>query len=311
MMRRRLIATAATIGAGVSGLGVATLHATPAVSAPVMQIGAAHAEYGPTLTGNDPIFILILGSDSRPGTALEDGLCDSIHILGIDPKTKRATLVGIPRDSYVPIASGGTNKINVALSQGGPEGMVATVENLTDITFDYYMLTGFEGMTRIFDAVGGLRIDVPYSFKGYENTDFTEGRTTMTGAETLEYSRTRKSLSHGDFDRSMNQGRILLAAFSQFRAEFRKDPAALFQWIAAGMRNVSTDLPLDELLTLAFTSWEIRPARLTNLVAVGGVGMAGGASIVSLPSPHPVFEDIAADGFILPQDIPADAEPAG
>ena len=39
--------------------------------------------------------------------------------------------------------------------------------------------------------------------------------------------------------------------------------------------------------------------------------MAGGASIVSLPSPHPVFEDIAADGFILPQDIPADAEPAG
>jgi hypothetical protein len=133
----------------------------------------------------------------------------------------------------------------------------------------------------------------------------------MTGAETLEFSRTRKSLSHGDFDRSMNQGRILLAAFSQFRAEFRKDPAALFRWIAAGMRNVSTDLPLDELLTLAFTSWEIHPARLTNLVAVGGIGTAGGASIVNLPSPHPVFEDIAADGFILPKDIPADAEPAG
>jgi LCP family protein required for cell wall assembly len=310
MMRRRLIATIATIAAGVSGLGVATLHATPAVGAPVLQIGAAHAEYGPTITGNDPIFILILGSDSRPGTALEDGLCDSIHILGIDPKTKRATLVGIPRDSYVPIASGGTNKINVALSQGGPKGMVATVENLTDITFDYYLLTGFEGMTRIFDALGGLRIDVPYSFKGYENTDFTEGPTTMTGAEALEFSRTRKSLSHGDFDRSMNHGRVLLAAFSQFRAEFRKDPAALFQWIAAGMRNVSTDLPLNELLTLAFTSREIRPARLTNLVAVGGVGTAGGASIVTLPTPHPVFEDIAADGFILSQDIPADAEPA-
>lgn len=301
----------ATVAAGVSGLGVATLQAPPAVGTPVMQIGAAHAEYGPTITGNDPIFILILGSDSRPGTALEDGLCDSIHILGIDPKTKRATLVGIPRDSYVPIASGGTNKINVALSQGGPDGMVATVENLTGITFDYYLLTGFEGMTRIFDALGGLRVDVPYSFQGFENTDFTEGRTTMTGGETLEFSRTRKSLSHGDFDRSMNQGRILLAAFSQFRAEFRKDPAALFRWIAAGMRNVSTDLPLDELLTLAFTSWEVRPARLTNLVAVGSVGTAGGASIVNLPSPNPVFQDIADDGIILPKDIPADAAPAG
>jgi polyisoprenyl-teichoic acid--peptidoglycan teichoic acid transferase len=310
-MRRRLIATVATVAAGVSGLGVATLHATPAVGTPVMQIGAAHAEYGPTITGNDPIFILILGSDSRPGTALEDGLCDSIHILGINPKTDRATLVGIPRDSYVPIEGGGTNRINVALSQGGPEGMVATVENLTGITFDYYLLTGFIGMTQIFDALGGLRIDIPYSFEGFEGAAFTEGRSTLTGAEALEYSRTRKSLSHGDFDRSMNQGRVLLAAFAQFRGEFRKDPAALFRWIAVGMRNVSTDLPLDELFTLAFTSWKIKPARLTNLVAVGSIGTAGGASIVNLPSPHPVFQDIAADGFILPEDIPADAAPDG
>jgi LCP family protein required for cell wall assembly len=309
-MRRRLIATLAALTAGVAGLGVATLQATPAASVPVLQIGDAHAEYGPSLTGNKPIFILILGSDSRPGTAIEDGLCDSIHILGINPKTDRATLVGIPRDSYVPIAGGGTNKINNALPQVGPEGMVETVEKLTGITFDYYFLAGFEGMTRIFDALGGLRINIPYSFKGYENTDFTEGRSTLTGAETLEYTRTRKSLSHGDFDRSMNQGRVLLAAFSQFRAEFRKDPTALFRWMAVGMRNVSTDLPLDELLTLAFTSWEIRPTRLTNLVAVGRVGTAGGASIVDLPSPHPVFEDIAVDGVILPEDIPADAAPA-
>jgi polyisoprenyl-teichoic acid--peptidoglycan teichoic acid transferase len=310
-MRRRLIAAFLTLAAAVSGLSVATLQATPAASFPLMQIGDAHAEYGPSLHGDRPIFILILGSDSRPGTRLEDGLCDSIHILGINPKTRRATLVGIPRDSYVPIATGGTSKINVALSQGGPEGMVATVENLTGITFDYYLLTGFDGMTRIFDALGGLRIDIPYPFEGYEDTDFKEGRTILTGAEALEFSRTRKSLSHGDFDRSMNQGRVLLAAFSQFRKEFERDPAALFHWIAVGMRNVSTDLPLNELFTLAFTSWTIRPARLTNLVAVGSVGTAGGASIVNLPSPNAVFEDVAADGFILPEDIPADAAPAG
>jgi LCP family protein required for cell wall assembly len=310
-MRRRMIAIFATLAAGVSGLGVATLQATPAASVPRLQIGDAHAEYGPSLSGNEPIFILIIGSDSRPGTPLEEGLCDSIHILGINPKTKRATLVGIPRDSYVPISTGGTNKINVALSQGGPEGMIATVENLAGLTFDYYVLTGFEGMTRIFDALGGLRIDIPYSFQGHENTSFTEGPATLTGAEALEFSRTRKSLSHGDFDRSMNQGRVLLAAFSQFRSEFRKEPAALFRWIAVGMRNVSTDIPLQELFTLAFTSWEIKPGRLTNLVAVGSIGSAGGMSIVNLPSPNAVFQDIAADGYVLPKDIPADAAPAG
>jgi LCP family protein required for cell wall assembly len=306
-----LVAAVATLAAGVSGLAVATSQATPAASAPVMQIGDAHAEYAPSLRGDRPIFILILGSDSRPGTPLDRGLCDSIHILGINPKAKRASLVGIPRDSYVPLATGGTSKINVALAQGGAQAMIDTVEDLAGVTFDYYVITGFEGLARIFDALGGLKIDVPYPFEGHESTSFEEGRQTLTGAQALEYSRTRKSLSHGDFDRSMNQGRILVSAFSQFKAEFRSDPTALFHWIAVGMRNVVTDVPLQELLTLAFTSSEIRPKRITNLVAVGSIGSAGGASVVNLPSPHPVFQDIAADGYVLAEDIPADAAPSG
>jgi polyisoprenyl-teichoic acid--peptidoglycan teichoic acid transferase len=310
-MRRRILAAVTALAAGVTGLGVATLQATPAASVPLLQVGDAHAEFGPALRGNRPIFILILGSDARPGTPLEGGLCDSIHILGINPRAKRATLVGIPRDAYVPIANGGSNKINVALAQGGPRGMVDTVENLTGVTFDYFVLTGFEGIRRIFDALGGLRIDMPYGFEGHEGTTFSEGHQRLSGPETLEYSRTRKSLSHGDFDRSMNQGRVLLAALSQFRTEWRTEPSALFRWIAVGSRNVSTDVPLQELLDLAFTSSRIKPARITNLVAIGGIGSAGGMSIVSLPDPHPVFQDVAADGYVLAEDIPADAAPAG
>lgn len=311
MRSRRLVAALASLAAGVAGLGVATLQATPAASVPLLQIGKAHAEFAPTLQGNKPIFILVLGSDSRPGTPLDKGLCDSIHILGINPQAKRATLVGIPRDSYVPIASGGTNKINVALSQGGVKGMIATVEDLTGVTFDYYVLTGFDGFKRIFDALGGLKIDVPYAFQGHEGTSFPEGRQTLTGGQSLEFSRTRKTLSHGDFDRSMNQGRVLLAALTQFKVEFRRDPTALFKWMAVGSRNVATDVPLNELLTLAFASSEFGPKRVTNLVAVGSIGTAGGASIVNLPSPNPIFQDVAADGFVSPKDIPAENAPSG
>jgi len=290
---------------------VATFQATPAASVPLLQIGKAHAEFSPSLSGDEPIFILVLGSDSRPGTPLDKGLCDSIHILGINPQAKRATLVGIPRDSYVPIATGGTNKINVALSQGGVNGMIATVEDLTGVTFDYYVLTGFDGFKKIFDALGGLKIDVPYPFEGHEGTSFPEGRQTLTGAQSLEFSRTRKTLAHGDFDRSMNQGRVLLAALTQFKVEFRRDPTALFKWIAVGSRNVATDVPLNELLTLAFASSDFGPRRLTNLVAVGSIGTAGGASIVNLPSPNPIFQDVAADGYVLPKDIPAENAPSG
>ena len=189
--------------------------------------------------------------------------------------------------------------------------MIDTVEDLTGVRLDYYVITGFDGMKRIFDALGGLKVNAPYSFEGHEGTPFKEGRQTLTGAQALEFARTRKSLPQGDFDRSMNQGRLLLAAFSQFMAEFRKDPTELFHWIAVGMRNVDTDVPLKELLTLAFMSSEIRPKRVTNLVAIGSIGTAGGASIVNLPSPNPVFQDVAADGYVLPKDIPAENAPSG
>lgn len=310
MSGRRLAVAALSLAAGVAGLGLATIQATPAASAPVFEIGRAHAEYAPALTGDEPVFILVLGSDARPGTPIEDGLCDSIHILGINPAARRASLVGIPRDSYVPLSTGGTNKINVAMPQGGPQAMVATVENLTGITFDYYALTSFQGLTQLVDALGGLEIDVPYDFTGHIGTGFDAGAQTLTGAQSLEFSRTRKTLSHGDFDRSMNQGRILTAAFEQFRAGFEDDPAAVFRWLGAGLRNVHTDIPLHELLTLAFTASEIPPKRLTNLVAVGTVGTVGSMSVVNLPDPHPMFQDVAADGFVKPGDIPADAQPA-
>jgi hypothetical protein len=46
-------------------------------------------------------------------------------------------------------------------------------------------------------------------------------------------------------------------------------------------------------------------------VAVGSIGTVGGASVVNLPSPNPVFRDVAADGFVLPKDIRAANAPSG
>jgi hypothetical protein len=65
-------------------------------------------------------------------------------------------------------------------------------------------------------------------------------------------------------------------------------------------------------MTLAFSASRIgTPKRVTNLVTVGQVGSAGGASVVFLPSPNPLFTDIAKDGYILAEDIPAASAPSG
>lgn len=305
-MKRRLLAVTLALSAWVGGTVTGSLTSVPAAGLPILQVGRAHAEFQPALDGDEPIFVLLLGSDARPGTPVDQGLADSIHILGINPADGKGTLYGIPRDSWVPLASGGTNKINAAMPSGGVEAQIATVEQLTGITIDYYALTGFAGFTDAVNDIGGLVVDVPYGFQGYTTT-FTEGEQRLIGRQALEYGRTRKSLSRGDFDRSLNQGTLLISALAQFRAEYAKDAGRAFDWMGAGLRNVQTDVSVDELLLLANLSLAVKPMNITNLVAAGSVGSEGGISVVYLSdSNQALWQDMATDGYILKKAIPAD-----
>src|SRR5207249_5181013 len=128
----------------------------------LVAIGAAHpndARNLPTLTGTKPMFILSLGSDARPGQPPEAERSDSIHIIGINPAKHRASILGFPRDSWVSIPGHGTNKINAALVEGGPLLTVQTIEQLTGIHIDYYLLTSFSGFTNMVNAIGGVTVN--------------------------------------------------------------------------------------------------------------------------------------------------------
>ena len=308
-MRRRLVATVLVLSTWVAGSLAGSIGGAPAVGArPFLSIGRAHAEFVPDLAGSDPIFILLIGSDARPGTATEDGLADSLHVLGINPEQRRATLFGIPRDSYVPIASGGTNKINSAMPGGGIDNQIATVENYTGITMDYWAITRFEGFSKAATQVGGITVDVPVAFAGYAGTQFAVGETELKGNVALEFARTRKSLTRGDFQRSLNQGVVVQGAVETFRKAFAKDPTVLYRWLGAGLRNVQTSLSITELTDLAMLATSVPPARVTNLVAIGSIGNVNGLSVVNLSSANgSLWADLGKDGFIMAKGIPADA----
>jgi LCP family protein required for cell wall assembly len=237
------------------------------------------------------------------------GRSDSIHILGINPAQHRATVFGIPRDSYVPLSTGGTDKINAAMPVGGPEAEMKTVENLTGITFDYYVVTGFNEVKQAVEQIGGLEVDVPYSVVGFQQT-FASGLHRMNGEQVLGYARTRHSLPLGDFNRSLNQGVVLTSALTQFRDEFANDPTRLYSWLGAGLRNTETNVPIDELVRLAGLSHAIPAKRVTNLVALGISDTVGTQSIVRLSDGNnALWQDMAQDGFILQKAIPANAQP--
>lgn len=309
-MTRKLLALTLVLATWVAGTVAGSLDSSsPATAAPLLVVGRAHADHYPAFDGTDPIFVLVLGSDSRPGTPVDRGLADSIHIVGINPVDRRATIFGFPRDAYVTLASGGSGKINSAMPQGGVEAQITTVENLTGIRFDYYALTGFNGLKKAVDEIGGLMIDVPYAVTAYERT-IPEGEQTLDGVTALAYARTRKSLSLGDFGRSMNQGRMLIAALGQFRTSFAADQNAMFTWLGAGLRHVETSLSIEELTSFAFLATQVKPMGVSNLVAIGTIGSAGGSSIVNLTDANQaLYQDLAADGYILPRAIPAQAKP--
>jgi polyisoprenyl-teichoic acid--peptidoglycan teichoic acid transferase len=270
-------------------------------------VGKAHAGYTPSLSGSKPVVILAIGSGARPGENVMRSLGDSLHLIFLNPANKRAVLVGVPRDSYLPIPGRGSGKINSSMVYGGPDLLVRTMEANFGVTIDYWALTTFWGFTDMINAVGGLTVDVPFPMiDSFARTDFSPGVQKLTGPEALAFSRDRHSLQEGDFGRQENGGRLLLAALAQFKKQFRTDQARLFTWLGAGMRNIETEMPLSEVMSLAFTASKIPPTRVQNVVLPGGTGMLGGISVVTLDMARAraIVADAKKDALLLKKNVP-------
>jgi LCP family protein required for cell wall assembly len=276
-------------------------HQAPAMASDAVEIHSAHgASFVPALQGKRPLFILALGSDARPHQAIAHQRSDSIHIIGVDAKRHRATILGFPRDSWVSIPGHGHDKINAAMVDGGPALTVRTIESMTGIHIDFWMLTSFRGLKKMVDWIGGLNVDVPYPMHDrYSGADFRKGRAHMRGYQALAFARNRHDTPNGDFSRSQNQGRLFLAALSDLGKEFAKDPTKLFTWISAGWRNMQTDLSPQTLLDLAITATQVNPKKVKNLVVPGSTGMEGSASVVFISgAARSIYADMRKDGVV-------------
>jgi polyisoprenyl-teichoic acid--peptidoglycan teichoic acid transferase len=282
----------------------ATSAASPASattsSAPAVRLYAAHGEASliPALEGKRPLFILSLGSDARPGQTIQGQRSDSIHVIGVNLQTNRATILGFPRDSYVPIPGHGTSKINSAMVYGGPDLTVRTIEQLTGIHVDFWMLTSFPGLVNMVNGIGGLTVDVPQPMHdSYSHANFQPGPTRMNGKQALAFARDRHDVPGGDLGRSRDQGILLISALSKLRDSFEANPATAFTWLRAGWNEMRTDLSVSTMLQLALTATRIPATNVNNLVVPAVGGSVGGKSVVFLlPSAHAIYADMRTDG---------------
>ena len=168
---------------------------------------------------NKPFTILVIGVDSTNANIHVNNAFngDSLTLITFDPKTLSATMLSIPRDTYVPItcfAGDKENKITHA-AWYGETCMMDTITNFTGIEIDYYVKINFKGVVNLVDALGGIEVDVPIEFCE-QNSDrqfgdslicLSPGLQTLNGEEALALARHRKTIN--DIQRGLNQQLVI------------------------------------------------------------------------------------------------------
>lgn len=231
--------------------------------------------------GKKVIWILAVGSDAREGEDMTRVRGDALQLVGINTSTGAATAIGVPRDSWVSIPGVGSDKINAALYYGGPQLLGETVGNLVGIQPDYVMVTRFEFFKAMIDYIGGIRVDNPRDFSDpyLKPAGFKEGSLHLGPYDALQFSRIRKSLLRGDFDRSANQQLTLRGIQAKVRMRAAQ-PGFLEGGVLTVMKHTSTDLPPSELFAIANAVAQVDPSKITTCVVQGGIGNINGASVV-------------------------------
>ncbi|GEP37937.1 hypothetical protein NPS01_16000 [Nocardioides psychrotolerans] len=227
------------------------------------------------------VWILAVGSDARPGEDMLRTRGDALQLIGIDTQTGAATTIGVPRDSYVSIPGVGSDRINAALYYGGPELLGRAVGDLIGIQPEYVFVTRFPFFEDMVDDIGGIEVRNPgyFSDENLKPDGFQAGKIRLDGYGAMAFSRIRKTLPGGDFDRSANQQRVLRGIQGAIRAR-ADEPGFMESGVMTVMKNLHTDLPPSELFRLAQAIAQVDPAKVTGCVVQGGIGDIGGASVV-------------------------------
>lgn len=229
----------------------------------------------------DVIWIMAIGSDARAGQSILRSRGDALQLVGINTRTGAASVIGIPRDSWVNVPGHGSRKINEATYYGGPRLMAKAVKGLVGIEADYAFMTGFGGFERLVNAIGGITVRSRFSFSDphLRPKGFRAGKVKLDGRGAHAFSRIRKSLPGGDFDRSANQQRTLRGIHARVRANAHR-PGFIEGGVLSVMRNLHTNLSPARLYELAQAIAQVDPRKFSTCVVPGGTGYVGAASVV-------------------------------
>ena len=260
--------------------------------------------------------ILVMGSDSRSGEVVDDGTegmrSDTAMIVHLSADRTRMDVVSIPRDTMVevpacPLPDGSQSDassyaiFNSAFSTGADGSTdskdvkyaagctIKTVEKLTNVRMDEFMVVDFTGFENMVNSLGGVPMYIDEDVDDDKaDLHLTKGCTTLNGGQALGYARARYSLGDGSDVSRIGRQQQLVAAIMR----------------TAQSKNLLTDMPT--LYDFATSSLE----TLTVSPGLGGVdklaGLANSAASIGMDKINFITMPVEQDPYDANRVAPSD-----
>jgi LCP family protein required for cell wall assembly len=277
--------------------------------------------------------VLMVGSDSRARVTgdlaestgkdeVSGQRSDTIMVLHVDPRQKKAAIFSIPRDLYVPIAGETfSDRVNSAYSLHGAQGLIDTVEAALKIPINHYVEVDFVGFRDIVEAVGGVNVYVPAPVRDEVSglSIETPGCVRLDGDQGLAFVRSRyyETLESGKWqvDPTADLGRIQRQQ-DFIRRMLRKavssgltNPLKLNRLIGIGVRDVSLDdkMSTTDIVKLAKRFKSLDPDTVDMLTFPTTPKTISGKSVLLLKQAEAQPYIDRLNGILPPEAPPPDA----
>lgn len=275
------------------GVTLAVLAALAGVGAFVLMqkvgqitvIGVPGTEAAPT--DNEPVNILLMGSDDRTGKGnkgygLDSGRTtprsDTTILLHISADRSRALALSIPRDLWVEQPNctgkdwaGSYAKFNNAFEQGGAACTSELVEEVTGLPVNHVVVVDFNGFKQMVDAMGGVEVCLERPVDDVDaKLKLPAGTSVVDGEQALAFVRARKTLGDGsDIGRIQRQQAFLSAAIRKATdSQLLLNPARVYEMIDVATRSLTVSSGLDGLGPMRTMAESVRAVKPSNITFV-------------------------------------------
>ncbi|MDJ0518334.1 MAG: LCP family protein [Trichodesmium sp. MO_231.B1] len=200
------------------------------------------------------------------------GLSDTMLLVRFDPENQKLTLLSIPRDTRTYVEDRGLTKINAANYYGGPaKSAKAVSELLGGVGIDRYIRVNVQGVEKLIDALGGVKVHVPKDMKYQDDSqhlyiNLKEGEQHLNGDQALQFMRFRYD-NLGDIGRVQRQ-QLLMRAFMEQSVNV-KTLSRLPKILSVIQSHIDTNLSVEELVALMNFATKIKRPNVQMLMVPG------------------------------------------